>query len=456
MAELSLPGFNRRYVLLPMLAAIALVVSAYFITEQRRTDVMLMTEEIRAGQERMRVLAETIYAAADAESGQRGYLLTLDPEYLAPYDDAKTRIDQHLLMLTDLYKSDAAESAHIERVKVLVAKKFAEMQATIDWVKTAGGNATALKVVKTDLGLRWMEQVRAEIEGISSRERARIYEEVKHWEAQNLISRYIAGGGALLNVLLLLLVGTLVTRDLERRTLATNRLDQIVAERTAELGELSTHLQQVTEHEKSRLARELHDELGGLLVAIKMDLSQLAKKVDITHPDIQVRWQRIQAALSAGVELKRRVIEELRPTLLDNMGLIAALRWQAEQTCAQAGIALDADFPEEEQNLDANIAIAVFRIAQETLTNMVKHARATAVTLELKVSPADMVLIIEDNGIGISVNVDALAGSHGLLSMKYRMQSIGGSFYIGPATPKGTRVVVRVPLELANAMASLN
>jgi signal transduction histidine kinase len=246
-----------------------------------------------------------------------------------------------------------------------------------------------------------------------------------------------------------------VTRDIERRNEAARRLDALVEERTNELSALSEHLQRATELEKSRLARELHDELGGLLVAIKMDLAQLAKKMDVTEPDIQVRWQRIQSALSAGVALKRRVIEELRPTLLDNMGLVAALRWQAEETCQNAGIELQADFPEEELQLDTNVAIAVFRVAQETLTNMVKHARATQASVTLQVSSVELVLTIQDNGIGIATTTGSRIGSHGLLSMKYRMQSLGGSFFIGSALPKGTLVVVRLPLEIANAMAAL-
>jgi signal transduction histidine kinase len=230
----------------------------------------------------------------------------------------------------------------------------------------------------------------------------------------------------------------------------------LVEERTAELSDLSEHLQTATELEKSRLARELHDELGGLLVAIKMDLAQLARKLDVTAPDIQVRWQRIQAALTAGVALKRRVIEELRPTLLDNMGLVEALRWQAEETCANAGITLEATYPDEELKLDTNVAIAVFRVAQESMTNMVKHARATRLRLNLEVTPVELVLTIEDNGIGINTSGERRGDAHGLLSMKYRMQSIGGTFYIGRASKQGTVVSVRLPLEIANAMASLD
>ncbi len=455
MAEFAFPGFNRRYVLVPMLAAIAFVVASYFVIEQRRTEVMQTSIEIRQTQERMRLLAELVYTAADAESAQRGFLLTLDRDYLVPYEQAKARLAILVPELMRLYARNAGELSHIQRAKAFIDHKVTEMQTTIELVETTGGTGISLKVVRTDIGLHWMQSVRDEIESMRNRERGRVYAGIESWEKQHLIGRYISGAVAALIVILLLFTGTLVNRDIERRNLAARRLDLLVEERTTELSALSEHLHRVTELEKSRLARELHDELGGLLVAIKMDLAQLARKLDVTPPDIQVRWQRIQSALSAGVALKRRVIEELRPTLLDNMGLVAAIRWQAEETCTNAGIALRATFPDEELKLDTNVAIALFRVAQETLTNIIKHARATEVAVALKVSPVELMLTIQDNGIGIQGGTPRASG-HGLLGMKHRMQSIGGSFYIGPASSQGTIAVVRLPMQIANAMASLN
>jgi signal transduction histidine kinase len=456
MAEFGFPGFNRRYVLLPMLSAIALVSISYFISEHRRNEVMEASIEVRRIQERMRLLAEVVYCAAEAESSQRGYLLTTEPGYLKPYEEAGARLHQLIPELLADYENSADELPHVERIKVFIDRKFGEMQASIDLVKSTGSTDASLQMIKTDVGLHFMQSVRDEVEGIRNRERQRVYSGIAEWERQHEINRYISAAESTFIVVLLLFTGALVTRDIERRNEAARRLDTLVEERTAELRDLSEHLQTATEQEKSRLARELHDELGGLLVAIKMDLAQLARKLDVSAPDIQVRWQRIQAALTAGVALKRRVIEELRPTLLDNMGLVEALRWQAEETCANAAIKLDATFPDEELKLDTNVAIAVFRVAQESLTNMVKHARATQVRLNLEVSPVELVLTIEDNGIGINTTGDRRTDAHGLLSMKYRMQSIGGTFHIGAAATRGTLVVVRLPLEIANAMATLD
>lgn len=455
MPEFTLPGFDRRYVLLPMLAAIALVTVAFFNTEIRREEAVRISVEIREAQERMRMMAEVIYAAADAESGQRGYLLTHEPEFLQPYNDAKQRLAILMPELRAAYQNNPEETQHVGRVEELIDKKLRELNSSVELFESTGTATMSVQLAKTGVGLRWMAQVRDEVEGMRNRERERIYQGIVDWQLQHTISRYMAGGAALLNVILLLVAGAYITRDIERRNAAAIELDRLVAQRTIELSELSTHLQRATEREKSLLARELHDELGGLLVAIKMDLAQLAKKLDITQPDIQPRWQRIQNAISAGVDLKRRVIEELRPTLLDNMGLIAALRWQAEQSCAQAGLALQASFPEDEPTLDTNTSIAIFRVAQEALTNIVKHARATTVSLTLQVYNGGLTLNIVDNGVGLPTAVTGRSGAHGMLSMKHRVQAIGGTFYAGSATPHGTRIVVRVPFNLADAMAML-
>ncbi|MGE0116131.1 MAG: CHASE3 domain-containing protein [Steroidobacteraceae bacterium] len=451
MPEISFPGFDKRYVLMPMLAAVAMVMVSYFVTEERRSYVMNLNAVIRDRQERMRELADLIYANADAESAQRGFLLTGDPDYLAPFDGAETQVKIVLNGLLAKYgKRDLDEMPHLSKASKLIDSKFHEMHATIDLAKHSWGKAEAVRLIKTDIGLLWMAQLREELEGMRGRERSRVYADIENLEHQININRYISAATSALSILLLLGIGILITRDIKRRSSAAAMLDKLVVERTRELTELSKYMLNATEREKARLARELHDELGGLLVAIKMDLVQLAKKFDFTHADVQSRWQRIQGALASGVSLKRRVIEELRPTLLDNMGLLAALRWQAEETCTQANMALTVDLPVEEPRLDAGAAIAVFRVAQEALLNIAKHSRATSVVMRLDVSDRILVLAIEDNGIGLPDNAEKRIGSHGMLSMKYRIQAVGGTFHVEPVVPNGTRVIACVPQQSMN------
>ena len=191
----------------------------------------------------------------------------------------------------------------------------------------------------------------------------------------------------LINLALLALAVALLLRQAHRRGELTARLEQQreqfeqqVRRRTAELSALSSHLQHLSEKEKAALARELHDELGGLLIAVKMDVVVAAEALAQSgDPDIQARWARVLKVLDDGVDFKRRIVENLRPTLLDNMGLLPAVRWITQETCSRAGLHYTEIYPEQEPVLTDDAAIMVFRLVQESLINIVKHARATEV-----------------------------------------------------------------------------
>jgi len=323
--------------------------------------------------------------------------------------------------------------------------KFVEMQSSIDLAASNLGNERAIALMKTDVGLAWMRGLRNLVMSMQARERNTISADITYWNRQIRVSRYMSVAGTVLSLLLVVLAGALISREISRRQSYASELGREVNLRTLELSALSQHLQHIREIEKADLARELHDELGGLLVAIKMDLSQIAKHVDTKKPEIGERLQRIQMALASGIELKRRVIEELRPTLLDNMGLFEALRWHANQVCEQAGIALKILFPATEPVISDNAAIAVFRVVQESLTNIAKHASARNVVIEVTEAGQQLQLTIEDDGVGLPANFSARSGVHGLTGMKYRMLAIGGTFEIGSAGARGVRTTLTFP-----------
>jgi signal transduction histidine kinase len=179
---------------------------------------------------------------------------------------------------------------------------------------------------------------------------------------------------------------------------------------------------------------------------MRMDFSQLRRRIVLPDADAETRWRRIDSALTAGVELKRRVIEDLRPTLLDNMGLVAAVRWQAEQRCAQGRLALELDLPEEEPVLNGDVPIALFRCVQEALSNILKHAGATQVKLALRCSDAALLVTVEDDGVGLPARAERRAGSHGLKQMVFRMQAVGGEMRMEQVFPHGTRMTLLLPL----------
>jgi signal transduction histidine kinase len=178
-----------------------------------------------------------------------------------------------------------------------------------------------------------------------------------------------------------------------------------------------------------------------------MDISWAEQHLGSEHPDVNLRLQRVQQSLSAGVDLKRRIIEELRPSLLDNVGLFAALRWQLKVTCATAGIKCVESYPDEEPRLTSESAIALFRVAQEAFTNIVKHSEAKTVDVALFVDGDGLVMKISDDGKGVSAAQLTALGSNGLASMRHRVRALSGRLDIRSTPAGGTTVLVRIPAE---------
>jgi signal transduction histidine kinase len=145
------------------------------------------------------------------------------------------------------------------------------------------------------------------------------------------------------------------------------------------------------------------------------------------------------------VDLKRRIIEELRPTLLDNVGLFAALRWQFKETCGNAGLKCTEAYPDEEPKFTSEAAIALFRIAQEAFTNILKHAEAMSVDLTLGQDGDAIVMRISDDGKGIPASRLTAIGSHGLASMRHRVRALGGRLDVRSPASGGTILLVRIP-----------
>lgn len=232
-------------------------------------------------------------------------------------------------------------------------------------------------------------------------------------------------------------------------------LEQRVDERTRELRELANHLEAVRETERKRIAREIHDELGSLLVAIKMDLNWLKRRVGdrtVGHELVQ-KCEGMGSLVDTAVDSVGRIITDLRPSILDHQGLWAALEWQAQEW--QRGIAdeLQADFKlvvtKDVAAPDGGLAIAVFRIFQEVLSNISRHSGATRVTIRIDVdAPPDPVLYMQvrDNGIGTSVEALTDPHSYGVLGMRERAAHFGGHVRIESAPNFGTTVRLVMPL----------
>ena len=224
------------------------------------------------------------------------------------------------------------------------------------------------------------------------------------------------------------------------------QLAHAVNERTAELTGLSHYLQRLQEEEKAKIAREIHDELGGTLAAAKIDLQLVSDK--LPGGDAQrTRLSRIMSAIDDTIQVKRRIIEDLRPTLLDNLGIGAALKWQCGQFGKRWGVPCRIEMQDENLRLSPAYSIAFYRVVQEALTNISKYAQAKNVAVSLLREGDRWVLRIADDGVGIDTSARHNTTAHGLVSMRERVRALGGEFSIQGRAGRGTVVEVNVPIE---------
>jgi signal transduction histidine kinase len=225
------------------------------------------------------------------------------------------------------------------------------------------------------------------------------------------------------------------------------RAQEQLRESHEQLRALSVYLQHVREEERTRIAREVHDELGQALTSCKLDLSLLANKVPANLAPLKEKAKALSSHIDATIQTVRRIATELRPGILDHLGLIAALEWQANEFQTRTGIKCDVHTDLHEPVLTPDLATAFFRIFQETLTNVIRHAGATHVVVHLKEAAGRIILEVKDNGRGITPQEISNPSSMGLLGMKERAALLGGTFRIQPApSGKGTLATVSIPL----------
>jgi len=256
--------------------------------------------------------------------------------------------------------------------------------------------------------------------------------------------------GIVLLVVMARLFGAEAARQQRARIAAERQaaeFERLIDVRTRELSELSTHLQNFAEKEKSELARHLHDELGGLLTAAKMDLSWLQSR--LTDATLGERLGQLGGVLDDAMSLKRRVVEELRPSLLDHFGLPTALRAHVENVCSKAGLQCEVIMSDEAETIPKESAIALFRVIQEGLGNIVRHAHAQHVRLALTADANRYLLLLSDDGCGMKMSDSAFRWSHGLAGMRHRVEALGGKFSIESSPAEGTTLRVEVPRKRA-------
>ena len=243
--------------------------------------------------------------------------------------------------------------------------------------------------------------------------------------------------------------------DITARKLAEEQLRAT----SEQLRALTASLSSAREEEGVRIAREIHDELGSALTSLRWDLEEMDKTLaegsdPARLPALRAKIGAMTKLIDTTVNSVRRISSELRPSVLDDLGLAAAIEWHAEQFEARTGIVCRCDCPPEEVELTREQSTAIFRIFQEALTNVLRHARATRVHITLERDEGDIVLSVRDDGRGITEGEKRGRQTLGLLGMRERAHLVGGEVNVAGVEGAGTTVVVRVPLARARGVES--
>lgn len=216
-----------------------------------------------------------------------------------------------------------------------------------------------------------------------------------------------------------------------------------------QLRKLSEHLEKIREEERTFIAREIHDELGQQLTGLKMDISWLLKKVQLNDSSMVNKSQEILHLIDDTMKTVRRIATELRPGILDDLGLIAALQWQSQEFSKRTGIICHFNTDLHDQKYDQQIATGIFRIFQESLTNVARHASAGKVNSSLSLNENNLILIVEDDGIGFSMEEKQQPQSLGLLGMRERAHSMKGALSISSVPGAGTKIKLTTPFAIS-------
>lgn len=429
---------------LAVLAALVLI-AINEIGFHKSTAAVLSIEEAQKSRNALNTMMQLML---NAETGQRGYLLTGEARYLKPYSAATAEIGQQLTTLRQLLAPHEDQTLQLEPLARHISSKLAEMDLSVR-MRTEGNDDAWKFVLTTDVGQQHMEIIRTQTEILAANsarktELAQVQIQ-KTLQLSRIAVALIALAGLVAFYLYLKQTRALFKSGLrEKESLQRERdqLDLQVRERTANLAELATHLQNVREDERGHLARELHDELGALLTAAKLDVARIKSRLGNAMPEASERLSHLTDTLNSGIALKRRIVEDLRPSSLSHLGLVASLEILAREFEDRAGLAVITDL--ESVELSGSAQLTVYRLVQEALTNIGKYAEATQAVISVQNTEGFVAIEVHDNGKGFDV-ASVGPGSHGLSGMRHRVEAAGGRLSISAQLGLGTHISALLP-----------
>jgi signal transduction histidine kinase len=429
---------------LACLAVLAMV----FISEGSYWQSVTSLEQMRKISTARSAIMGLAQSIVDAESGQRGYLLTNHKEYLEPYDLALNRIAESFNLLDAYYSSEPASKEVVEKLHRLTETKLSELALSIR-LHQEGKGETSRDLVLSGIGKEKMEAIRllgAELLSQETTNVAAARDAIYH---TLMLSRVGVAGLSAISLLALFLY-LRQSAAFEKQLRAQKRLVQAerdrleveVIHRTTQLTELTHHLQTAREDERTRLARDLHDELGALLTSAKLDAARIKSRLAGTAPEALERLAHLIETLNSGIALKRRIIEDLRPSALSNLGLVATLEILVREYADRSGVQVHCALQPVE--LKASADLVVYRMVQEAITNITKYAQTRNVWVELWKRDGRVEVSVRDDGVGFDSTVHR-GSAYGLVGMRFRVEAEGGVLTVESNPGKGTLIRARLP-----------
>lgn len=435
----------RPYWLLAFGCVMVLALLGITYTHSRmNAEVVAMSE---LNQKRIDRLDQLWVLLVDAQASALSFLLMRNDAYLEPYRSTATRLEPLMASMNFDIPPDSDDYADLQDLKRLVDAKFQYLGEML----SRGGAPLVLSAEHGELGKQLMDEIRVRLAILKAR-REKVHQDFENmYLARAKKIQYV--GYALGVASLLLILGLFVVQQRQvalrariQELLKTenSRLEAKVQARTLELSNLATNLTTAQEAERQHIARELHDEMGSALTAAKMDAGWLRRSLGTQVDElVQERMLRLIENIGSTISMTRRLVDDLQPPLLKGLGLVEALRSLGQQFEMEMSVVMD--FPEHELSLSPEQSLALFRVAQESLTNVRKYAKASKVELSLKDKQGMVILSVADNGSGFNTENIELHG-HGIAGMKHRAQMFNANLLLDSHAGRGTRIEVRMPV----------
>jgi signal transduction histidine kinase len=415
-----------------------------------------MIGEVRTVIVELNALRATLYSA---ESAQRGYLLLHRPEYLSAYNaaeaNARTGIDtiRALSLMSTEGILTAQEQEWMETIPQTMTAKATEMQLTLS-LALKGDMQMAKQLVNLGKGEQEMTSFIAQTQRLMDQKNKRLDGMEIERNVTLTQARTFIIGSALMQILLVVLVIRQLLRQIAVKSTMQQQLAEEVEkierafnEQSQMLSSLALKYQSYVERERQKLSRELHDEVGSILTAAKMDLTWAMKRLKDSAPDVSEKLKKTSVYLDQGINFKRQIVEALHPSIMTTLGLWPALRSLIEEAAERSRWQLALNLPADEVEINETISLITYRVVQETLTNASKYAEASKISVDIITDEHYLKLEMEDNGKGFDVSI--LDGNtHGLAGMRHRVLAIGGKFDIVSVSGNGTITRAMIPISI--------